>query len=257
MDLLRKLSGQSAATSDPLPSHPYSPPSIAIPNFVPNDKDTAELLISFSAIWIPIFGVAWWMASRYNPSLKSLDKIILLWFVLCGCLHVFFEGYFVSTHSHIGQMQDLFGQLWKEYARSDSRYLTSDIFVLSAEGMSVAILGGLSWLMVYFIGTSSPYRHPVQIMLCMGHVYSDLLYYATATLDQYWRGVNHCRPEAYYFWVYFFGMNFIWIVVPTLLLFQSVFVVAKALSALDRMAQSMHSNGHISKNPLGPSSVKP
>lgn len=30
-------------------------------------------------------------------------------------------------------MQDLFGQLWKEYAMSDSRYLTSDPFVLCME----------------------------------------------------------------------------------------------------------------------------
>ena len=30
-------------------------------------------------------------------------------------------------------MQDLFGQLWKEYAHSDSRYLTSDPFVLCME----------------------------------------------------------------------------------------------------------------------------
>lgn len=29
--------------------------------------------------------------------------------------------------------QDLFGQLWKEYSHSDSRYLTSDPFVLCME----------------------------------------------------------------------------------------------------------------------------
>ena len=30
-------------------------------------------------------------------------------------------------------MQDFFGQLWKEYSLSDSRYLTSDPFVLCME----------------------------------------------------------------------------------------------------------------------------
>ena len=132
-----------------------------------------------------------------------------------GFLHVFFEGYFVSNHERIPRAQDLFGQLWKEYAHSDSRYLTSDTFVLSAEIISVSVLGGLAWLMVYLIGVSSPYRHPVQIVLCMGHIYSDLLYYATAFLDHYSRGIQYCSPEPYYFWAYFFGMNFIWIVVPT------------------------------------------
>jgi cholestenol delta-isomerase len=33
----------------------------------------------------------------------------------------------------MGPAQDLFGQLWKEYAFSDSRYLTSDPFVLCME----------------------------------------------------------------------------------------------------------------------------
>jgi cholestenol Delta-isomerase len=111
-------------------------------------------------------------------------------------------------------MQDLFAQLWKEYALSDSRYLTSDTFVLSAEAMSVVFLGSLAWLMVYLICVSSPYRHPVQIMICIGHLYSDMLYYATAMLDYYQHGIDYCRPESYYFWVYYFGMNFVWIIVP-------------------------------------------
>jgi cholestenol delta-isomerase len=33
--------------------------------------------------------------------------------------------------------QDLFGQLWKEYALSDSRYMTSDTLVLCMETMTV------------------------------------------------------------------------------------------------------------------------
>lgn len=33
--------------------------------------------------------------------------------------------------------QDLFGQLWKEYALSDSRYMTSDTVVLCMETMTV------------------------------------------------------------------------------------------------------------------------
>lgn len=42
-------------------------------------------------------------------------------------------GYFAVNHTRMGPAQDLFGQLWKEYALSDSRYLTSDPFVLCME----------------------------------------------------------------------------------------------------------------------------
>ena len=40
-------------------------------------------------------------------------------------------------HDHMASAQDLFGQLWKEYALSDSRYMTSDTLVLCMETMTV------------------------------------------------------------------------------------------------------------------------
>lgn len=54
-----------------------------------------------------------------------------------GTLHCFFEGYFIINHAHMASAQDLFGQLWKEYALSDSRYMTSDTVVLCMETMTV------------------------------------------------------------------------------------------------------------------------
>lgn len=42
-------------------------------------------------------------------------------------------GYFSLNHMRMATMGDFFGQLWKEYALSDSRYLTSDPFVLTME----------------------------------------------------------------------------------------------------------------------------
>jgi cholestenol delta-isomerase len=37
----------------------------------------------------------------------------------------------------MGGMQDFFGQLWKEYALSDSRYMLSDPFLLCIETSTV------------------------------------------------------------------------------------------------------------------------
>ena len=44
-----------------------------------------------------------------------------------------FTGYFAYNHTNMPGKQDLFGQLWKEYSFSDSRYMTSDPFVLCME----------------------------------------------------------------------------------------------------------------------------
>ena len=53
-----------------------------------------------------------------------------------GSIHLFFEGYFCLRHASIAAEQDLFAELWKEYALSDSRYLTSDAFVLCMESIT-------------------------------------------------------------------------------------------------------------------------
>jgi cholestenol delta-isomerase len=50
-----------------------------------------------------------------------------------GTIHVFFEGYFAYNHTRMAPATDVLGQMWKEYAYSDSRYLTSDPFVLCTE----------------------------------------------------------------------------------------------------------------------------
>lgn len=63
----------------------------------------------------------------------------------------------------------------------------------------------------------------MRIIVCMAHLYGDVLYYATSLFDHYFNGRSYCRPEAYYFWVYYFLMNFIWIVVP----FRKYFVIGE------------------------------
>lgn len=47
------------------------------------------------------------------------------------------QGYFLYNHATLAGSQDLLAQLWKEYALSDSRYLTSDPFMLCVEAITV------------------------------------------------------------------------------------------------------------------------
>lgn len=145
-------------------------------------------------------------------------------------------GYFSYNHAHMPAMQDLFGQMWKEYSFADSRYLTSDPFVLCMETVTAVrdrILrnrwllkhigsdcslqfcwGPLSFIVALLITIEHPLRHPLQALVCMGQIYGDILYYATSMFDHYHKGLTYCRPEAYYFWFYYFFLNFIWIVIP-------------------------------------------
>lgn len=74
--------------------------------------------------------------------------------------------------------------------------------------------GPLSFLVAYMVTTDSPLRHPLQIIVSLGQLYGDVLYYATSMFDHYIFDIAYCRPEPYYFWCYYFLMNFFWIVIP-------------------------------------------
>lgn len=58
-------------------------------------------------------------------------------------------------------MQDPFGQMWKEYAYSDSRYMTSDAFVLCMESVTA-------------VSSSNP-KVSSQVLIQSGRLYGDRL----------------------------------------------------------------------------------
>lgn len=45
----------------------------------------------------------------------------LMWFVLSGTIHVVFEGYYVRFYEELAGKEGVLGEMWKEYAFSDSR----------------------------------------------------------------------------------------------------------------------------------------
>jgi len=72
----------------------------------------------------------------------------------------------------------------------------------------------MCFIVAFFITTSHPLRHPLQIIVCVGQIYGLILYYATSMFDHYYMKITYSRPEVLYFWGYYFFMNFIWMVFP-------------------------------------------
>jgi cholestenol delta-isomerase len=120
--------------------HPYYPVEAQIAGYLANKWNTFELVSMFAAGCAAIFAVTFVLVKRIRPTLSNGDLSTIMWFVLCGCIHSFFEGYFAVNFRTMGSMQDLFGQLWKEYSLSDSRYLTQDAFVLCMETVTAVCL---------------------------------------------------------------------------------------------------------------------
>lgn len=166
------------------PPHPFYPVEANIVGYLANEFSVLQLLGLFGAGCAVILGFTLVLVRAHNPRLPSSEKATILWFVLCklsntvtnsmrmlirGSLHsrdyspifrgwesssqykntcwLTETGYFAYNHASMPSMQDLFGQLWKEYAMSDSRYLTSDPFVLCMETVTaVGLLPISNWL---------------------------------------------------------------------------------------------------------------
>ncbi|KAI0128446.1 Emopamil binding protein-domain-containing protein [Xylariales sp. AK1849] len=228
--------------------HPYYPLGVAIPNYAANTTPVPVLLAALGGMLGSVLLATSTLALKFSPTLKRSDLAVFCWFVLCGSLHCFFEGYFVFNHAAVASSQTLFAQLWKEYALSDSRYLTSDPFMLSVESITVFLWGPLSFLTALSIATASHLRHPLQIIMCMAHLYGVALYYATSLVETYFTGRAHSRPEFVYFWVYYVGFNLPWAVLPLFLLKDSLETITRKLESLDAVQagldgfQAPHSN---------------
>jgi cholestenol Delta-isomerase len=127
--------------------------------------------------------------------------------------------------------------VWKEYSLSDSRYLTGDTFVVCMETITAVFWGPLSILCASTIVSESPWRHPLQIVISLGQLYGDVLYYATCTFEEHARATLYSRPERYYFWGYYVLLNAFWIVIPSILLWQSLRSVAAVFARVQKLDQ--------------------
>ncbi|KAL8359781.1 hypothetical protein RB598_008243 [Gaeumannomyces tritici] len=208
-----------------LGSHPYLPTEAVIAGYAANETPLPKILIKFSLRIVAVLLSSIALSRQFNPRLRLADLLAVSWFSLT---------YFVLNAATLAGSQSLLAQLWKEYALSDSRYLTSDTFVWTIEAISVVCWGPLSVATAFCIVRGSNMRYPLQLLLSMAHIYGVALYYGTSTVDLASKGIAHSRPEFLYFWVYYVGMNLPWAVVPAGFIFSSVRKICKALGVAER-----------------------
>ncbi|KAI4188501.1 MAG: hypothetical protein L6R41_002101 [Letrouitia leprolyta] len=189
----------------------HFPVEAEIVGYLANSLSVPALLGLFAAGWVVILGTTNLLIKRHNPTLGVGDRSAILWFVL---------SYFSYNHAKMAGKQDFFGQRMRSQ-------------ILSALQVQLADM--------------HPLRHPIQALVSLGQIYGDILYYATSMFDHYHKGVTYCRPEAYYFWGYYFFMNFIWIVIPGYLLYSSIEASGRAFQALARQSKSVGKTEHSKK----------
>lgn len=233
--------------------HPYYPLGAVITGYAANETSVPELLGIFFACCGALCATTYYVSKSVNPRLRRSELATIMWFVCSGAIHLIFEGYYAATFATLGSKQTLLGQMWKEYAFGDSRYLTSNTFVLCMETMTAVCWGPGCLLVAWLTITRNPYRFGIQSVVSVGQIYGDALYYATSFFDHHMMGVTYSRPEAFYFWFYFIFMNAIWVAIPgsksadsdphlclaneiaTVLVYQSIMQTAKAVATVERV----------------------
>jgi cholestenol delta-isomerase len=73
-------------------SHPYYPLDLVLPNYVPNTL-TAPALVGIIGTSFVLVVLSSYLSFRaYWPHLTSGERWTATWFVVCGVLHLGFEG---------------------------------------------------------------------------------------------------------------------------------------------------------------------
>ncbi|TKX19313.1 putative emopamil binding protein 2 [Elsinoe australis] len=237
MSVIEEMASNLTKTAEMVVEHDYYPIGVQIAGLIANTYSVPYILGVFAAGCVVILTATYFIATTVRPRITTGELWALMWFVLSGSIHLFFEGYYATNQHHLGSLNTLFGQMWKEYAYSDSRYLTHNAFVLCMESITAFCWGPLCYCVAVMITVDHKLRFPLQLIVCLGQIYGLILYYATCYFDEHMLGLIYSRPEAYYYWGYYFGLNFIWMVIPGYLLYQSVresgeaFRVAKAVQS--------------------------
>ncbi|XP_065521012.1 LOW QUALITY PROTEIN: 3-beta-hydroxysteroid-Delta(8),Delta(7)-isomerase [Lathamus discolor] len=218
-------------------AHPYWPRSLPLPGYVGAALPGWQCAGLVGVAAAGLLALGWLLGGARGGASRSLaHRLALGWFLMCAGIHGVLEGFFSLWHRDLPRTTGLLADVWKEYAKADSRYMTSDDFTVAMETVTAWAWGPLSFLTFLALLRRHPARYILQLLVSLGQLYGDVLYFATEALA----GWSHSDPRPLYFWGYFVGLNGVWVLVPCALLADSYRHLAAAQRALDRPRHKSH-----------------
>ncbi|XP_075594885.1 3-beta-hydroxysteroid-Delta(8),Delta(7)-isomerase [Balearica regulorum gibbericeps] len=222
-------------------AHPYWPRSLPLPGYVASARPGWQSACAVAAGGAGLLALGWVLGGakggvRGVASRSPARRLALGWFLMCAGIHGILEGYFSLRHRELPAATGLLADVWKEYAKADSRYMTSDDFTVAMETVTAWAWGPLSFLTFLAFLRHHPTRYILQLLVSLGQLYGDVLYFATEARA----GWSHSDPRPLYFWGYFVGLNGLWVLVPAALLADACRHLAAAQRALDRPRHKAH-----------------
>lgn len=171
------MAGLNVTTVFAEPLHPYYPLNARIAAYAANKNSVPYLLGVFFSACLALLTLTRHCALRLNRSLTRTQVATTLWFVLSGTIHLVFEGYYVLHYSTLASDQTLVGQMWKEYALSDSRYVSQSAFVLCMEAITMVCWGPACFVCAWMVVRGAPCRWGAVGVVSMGQLYGECTLY--------------------------------------------------------------------------------
>lgn len=172
------------------------------------------------------------MAFRLGRNLASkADKGILVWLVYDAFVHFTIEAVFViysvgtTIDKTSGAVEDILLAVWREYGLADSRWIHADPTIVSLEILTVFLCGAMCIILIEAIINNRPYRHFIQITLCVCELYGGWMTFCPEWLT----GSPSLNTSKFiYLWCYLVFFNMLWVVLPVYMLYQSWMAVREA-----------------------------
>jgi len=193
--------------------HPYYPWDLKLPHYVPNKMTAPHILGVAAAAVVITFLVSWVITGRRRDSFCTWRRLSLCWMMVSALIHTVLEGYFSVYHATLAGHSTFLGEMWKEYSKSDSRYMSSDSFTVCMESITALIDGPLAFMTFWAFMKGSNSRYALQLIVSLFQLYGDVLYFMTEAKGGFSHGPLF---HPVYFWFYFFFLNSLWIVIPIL-----------------------------------------
>ncbi|KIL62001.1 hypothetical protein M378DRAFT_166138 [Amanita muscaria Koide BX008] len=192
------------------------------------------LTSALSLTGVAALGFAAYLSSKTLLAKKARswqDRYVFIWVVFDTLIHIVFEGswvYLSTFGRQVNTSEGVFAELWKEYARADSRYGVPDTLVLSLELLTLVAVLPLCFYILKQMVDDDPARHYWITVLCVAELYGGWMLFCPEWLTG---SPSLNTSNALYFWVYLVLMNMIWVIVPLIIMAYSYRQIVGALRA--------------------------
>ncbi len=122
--------------------------------------------------------------------LPTRDRVIIGLIVFFAAIAMTLEGYWLVFNQVMESRTDLFANILAIYWPADYTYRIPGYppeksFTLALEGVNTLITPWLSFLLIWAIVKSKPYRYPLQLGIATYTFYGTMLYYLVAHISGY------------------------------------------------------------------------